>query len=82
MNTLNYRITKSIPMPIIRVDVNYDLGDIVVLKADIDALPRIVVGYVISGKNVLYTLAYQSMTSNHYEFEIETENFPFNLNDN
>lgn len=49
----------------------YNFGDMVYLKTDIEQKPRMVVGFILSGKDdLIYKLACAEEVSEHYEIEI------------
>ena len=49
---------------------NYNLGDIVYLKTDVDQYPRIVYELCFSENGVMYALACGTDLSRHYEVEL------------
>jgi len=60
----------------------FNLGDVVRLKTDTDALPRIVTSIQINVENtILYGLSCGESTSFHYEVEITKESlYDYQLN--
>jgi len=58
---------------IITIEVQYNIGDIVYLKTDEDARPRIVFSYHVTAQEVMYKLCAGTIVSEHYEFEITAE---------
>ena len=54
-------------------EVDFDIGDIVYLKTDVDNLPYLVIGIMIRQHGVIYQLSQGSYVSNHYGFEISKE---------
>ena len=48
----------------------FNIGDIVYLKTDPDQYERIIVGFEITTRGLMYILNYISSQSYHYEFEI------------
>lgn len=56
------------------INNKYNIGDIVYLRTDIDALERIVTSIVVSeGNSIKYELSLAEGVSLHYENEITTE---------
>lgn len=62
-------------MRIIQVTIEYEFGDIVYLKTDPDAQPRIVIGYSLDpGRLVQYTVQLSNFEpSYHFGFELTSE---------
>ena len=54
-------------------EVDFDIGDIVYLKTDVDNLPYLVIGIMIRQHGVVYQLSQGAYVSNHYGFEISKE---------
>ena len=55
------------------MNIEYQRGDIVYLKTDVDQLPRIVVGIVLIGNIPEYILRQGAFESQHFGFEIISE---------
>jgi hypothetical protein len=56
-----------------QINVDFDIGDIVYLKTDIDQYQRMVTGIVIRPSGIVYILAIAEMESDHFAFEISKE---------
>ncbi len=52
---------------------NYNIGDYVYLKTDIDQYKRLVTGYTVRIDGILYLLSLGSEETDHYELEISHE---------
>lgn len=52
------------------VKINFDIGDYVYLKTDIDQHKRIVTGYTVRFNEVTYLISLGEDESTHYELEI------------
>ena len=52
---------------------NYNIGDYVYLKTDIDQHKRIVTGYTVRFNEITYLLSLGEDESTHYELEISDE---------
>ena len=52
---------------------NYNIGDYVYLKTDIDQYKRLVTGYTVRTDGVLYLLSLGSEETSHHELEISNE---------
>ena len=55
------------------VKINFNIGDYVYLKTDIDQHKRIVTGYTVRFNEVTYLLSLGEDESTHYELEISDE---------
>jgi len=55
------------------VKVNFNIGDYVYLKTDIDQYKRLVTGYTVRFNEVTYLLSLGEEESTHYELEISNE---------
>ena len=55
------------------VKINFNIGDYVYLKTDIDQYKRIVTGYTVRFNEVTYLLSLGDDESTHYELEISNE---------
>lgn len=55
------------------INFKYDIGDIVYLITDNEQNKRIVTGYHISFKQILYRLSCGTSETSHYEIEISSE---------
>ena len=53
--------------------INFNIGDYVYLKTDIDQHKRIVTGYTVRFNEVTYLLSLGEDESTHYELEISDE---------
>ena len=52
---------------------NYNIGDYVYLKTDIDQYKRLVTGYTVRTDGILYLLSLGSEETSHHELEISDE---------
>ncbi len=52
---------------------NYNIGDYVYLKTDIDQYKRLVTGYTVRTDGILYLLSLGSEETSHHELEISNE---------
>ena len=52
---------------------NYNIGDYVYLKTDIDQYKRLVTGYTVRTDGILYLLSFGSEETSHHELEISDE---------
>lgn len=57
----------------ITLDNRFNIGETVYLKTDREQLPRIVFGFWVTKREILYKLASGKETSEHYDFEISLE---------
>lgn len=58
-------------MKTLKIQIDYEVGQTVYLKTDSDQLPRLVVGYSLSPKDLLYRLQYADCDAKcFYDFEI------------
>ena len=55
------------------VKINFNIGDYVYLKTDIDQYKRLVTGYTVRFNEVTYLLSLGEEESTHYELEISDE---------
>tara|TARA_R110000824_G_scaffold146056_2_gene314721 strand:- start:1322 stop:1519 length:198 start_codon:yes stop_codon:yes gene_type:complete len=55
------------------VKINFNIGDYVYLKTDIDQYKRLVTGYTVRTDGVFYLLSLGSEETSHYELEISDE---------
>jgi len=55
------------------IDVEFEIGEVVYLKTDIDQHQRIVTAIQITASGVLYRLAFGAADTWHYDIEISTE---------
>jgi hypothetical protein len=55
---------------LILIDIEFFIGEIVYLKTDVEALPRVVTSYTVSIDEVIYTLACGDDSNEHYAVEI------------
>ena len=53
--------------------INFNIGDYVYLKTDIDQHKRIVTGYTVRFNEITYLLSLGEDESTHYELEISDE---------
>ena len=53
--------------------INFNIGDYVYLKTDIDQYKRLVTGYTVRFNEVTYLLSLGEEESTHYELEISNE---------
>ena len=51
----------------------YNFGDIVFCKTDVEHSPGMVVGYVITPKEFLYTVSFNGSSKDFYSFEISSD---------
>lgn len=51
----------------------YEIGETVYLKTDLEKKPRIVVAIVKYQSDYMYKLVYDDLQGDHYEFEISKE---------
>ena len=52
------------------IKINFNIGDYVYLKTDIDQYKRLVTGYTVRTDGVLYLLSLGSEETSHHELEI------------
>ena len=60
-------------MPTIKINVEFEIGQVVYLKTDPDQLERIVVSIIVENKDTAYQLACGDGNSTHYDYEISAE---------
>ena len=53
--------------------INFNIGDYVYLKTDIDQYKRLITGYTVRFNEVTYLLSLGEDESTHYELEISDE---------
>ena len=53
--------------------INFNIGDYVYLKTDIDQYKRLVTGYTVRSHGIIYFLSLGEEESTHYELEISDE---------
>lgn len=57
-----------------KVESNYEIGEVVYLKTDKEQLPRIVTGFLVRKQITVYYLVHSdSQESPHYEYEFTRE---------
>jgi hypothetical protein len=62
---------------IVTIEIDFEIGETVFLKTDIDQMPRMVVAIIIGGNNsILYRLASATNETVHYACEITHEKSP------
>lgn len=57
-------------MRTIQVNIEFEIGDIVYLKTDVDQLPRQILSYQIDDTSTLYNIISGTVTSTHYGVEL------------
>ena len=53
--------------------IEFNIGDTVYLKTDIDQYKRMITGYTVREGAVMYLLSFGSEETSHYELEISDE---------
>jgi hypothetical protein len=62
---------------IVTVEIEFEIGQTVYLKTDMEQMPRMVVAIIIGGNNsILYRLASATNETAHYACEITREKSP------
>lgn len=56
-----------------RIENNFQIKQTVYLKTDADQLPRIITGIIVRPNDLVYELTCGTVVSNHFDFEITTE---------
>jgi hypothetical protein len=57
----------------VKITVKYDFGDVVYLKTDEHQLQRIVTGYILRQRMIIYYLSCGTTETCHYDYEISKE---------
>lgn len=60
-------------MPVIKLNVEFKIGDTVYLKTDPEQYERIVIAYIVENKDISYQLACGEDHSTHADYEITGE---------
>lgn len=55
------------------IDSNYEIGDVVYLKTDVEQMPRIVTGILIRESTTVYYLSCVTSETTHYNCEISKD---------
>lgn len=60
-------------MPVIKLNVEFKIGDTVYLKTDPEQYERLVIAYIVENKDISYQLACGEDQSIHSDYEISAE---------
>ena len=60
-------------MPIVKLNIDFKIGQTVFLKTDTEQFERLVTGYMVEQKSITYSLACGEITTDHYSFEITSD---------
>ena len=53
-------------MPIIKLEVKYEIGDVAYLRTDPEGFPYIILGYIMNPNSLLYRMSNQGEVINAY----------------
>jgi hypothetical protein len=57
-------------MAMMVIDNEYEIGDIVYLKTDTEQNQRLVFSFIVYKNDIIYRLAFGTINSDHYGFEL------------
>lgn len=60
-------------MPIVKLNLDFKIGQTVFLKTDTEQFERLVTGYFVAQQAITYTLACGEITTDHYAFEMSAD---------